>query len=311
METVVTADKPDTRDISLSFYKGDTIDMTDGVIYREPPSNYYDDGKTYRIHYDIVNDLGTYSKEPARSIEPYERHSTPKKENIGTKTPKHEYPIVKDYIPSVETPPSLINETSRDNEARTNPRVEEVSSHQLPRRHNLFDDFMRNYNKRLDKRKEEFARMRAAKEESKKNPPSINDNNKSTLNPPSSHPADNGAITHQPIVLDEGVHRPPLPWRVAAELPSPIVVNRQDIGVNASINGSDTDNPWDRFVRDNRWDNTNDKRNYFGRKHGIYDTLVTSARANIHYLREMNARNEALRRYRQKKRHNKKYKKRK
>ena len=108
----VTASAPDMRDVTLTINKGDTINTTDtdGVVYRD---NYgYDplspfnnsSGKTYRFSYDTVHNLGTFSKEPARSIEPYDYHPTPKVEDIGWNVYNApEEPINVNEIPKVDT----------------------------------------------------------------------------------------------------------------------------------------------------------------------------------------------------------------
>ena len=278
----VTAKAPDTRDVTLTINKGDTFNTfdTDGVIYRvTPPIN---DSKTYRVSYDTVHNLGTFSKEPARTIAPYETHATPKIENIGTKGPKKDYPIVKDLPPPSKAKPSIKDEVIR---------VEEVESHQLPRRHDFFDDLRRNYNRRVNKRKEEVAEKAAMSATISEEPLNITSNDIFDRN----LQADHQTLPKQTMATTETGREPKL------NITKPTVIyDRTDTmnefkDINPSLPTNTDTNTINEFYKNSRWNNKNNMRSMYTRDHFSRNNAVISTIAKMRYLNAMRQQTDEIR----------------
>lgn len=278
----VTAKAPDTRDVTLTINKGDTFNTfdTDGVIYRvTSPIN---DSKTYRVSYDTVHNLGTFSKEPARTIAPYETHATPKVEHIGTKGPKKEYPIVKDLPQASKAKPSIKDEVIR---------VEEVESHQLPRRHDFFDDLRRNYNRRVNKRKEEVAEKAAMSATISEEPLNITSNDIFDSN----LQADHQRLPKQTMATTETGREPKL------NITKPTVIyDRTDTmnefkDINPSLPTNTDTNTINEFYKNSRWNNKNNMRSMYTRDHFSRNNAVISTIAKMRYLNAMRQQTDEIR----------------
>ena len=300
----VTAKAPDTRDVTLTINKGDTFNTfdTDGVIYRvSPPIN---DSKTYRVAYDTVHNLGTFSKEPAslrrwslatepRTIAPYDSHSTPKIENIGTKGPKKDYPVVKDLPQASKAKPSIKDEVIR---------VEEVESHQLPRRHDFFDDLRRNYNRRVNKRKEAVSREGRSRpsEEDAAERAAMNTISEEPLNITSNDifdsnlQADHQRLPKQTMTTETG-QNPKL------NITKPTVIyDRTDTmnefkDINPSLPTNADTNTINEFYKNSRWNNKNNIRSMYTRDHFSRNNAVISTIAKMRYLNAMRQQTDEIR----------------
>ena len=280
----VTAKAPDTRDVTLTINKGDTFNTfdTDGVIYRvSPPIN---DSKTYSVSYDTVHNLGTFSKEPARTIAPYETHATPKVEKVSTKGPNKDYPKVKDLPQATaSTPPRAItNET---------PRVEEISSHQLPRRHDFFDDLRRNYNRRVNKRAEAAERTaeRAAMSTISTEPLNITSNDVFDSN----LQADRQRLPKQTATTETGRET-----RFTMTKPT-VIYDRTDTMnefKNAEASGNADTMALNEFYNDSRWNGKNNARSRYRGDPFSRNTAVISTIAKMRYLNSMQQQTDDIRR---------------
>ena len=277
----VTAKAPDTRDVTLTINKGDTFNTfdTDGVIYRvTPPIN---DSKTYRVSYDMQHNLGTFSKEPARTIAPYDSSPTPKVEKVSTKGPKKEYPIVKDLPQATAStpPPAITNET---------PRVEEISSHQLPRRHDFFDDLRRNYNRRVNKRKEDAAE-RAAMTIISTEPLNITSNDVFDSN----IQADQQRLPKQTMTTETG-HEP----RYTITKPTVIYDSTDTMNEfkNMEAPGNTDTMSLNEFYNDSRWNGKNNARSRYRGDPFSRNTAVISTIAKMRYLNSMRQQTDDIRR---------------
>ena len=275
----VTAKAPDTRDVTLTINKGETFNTfdTDGVIYRvTPPIN---DSKTYRVSYDTVHNLGTFSKEPARTIAPYDSHSTPKIENIGTKGPKKEYPIVKDLPQASKAKPSIKDEVIR---------VEEVESRQLPRRHDFFDDLRRNYNRRVNKRKEEVAE-KAAMTTISTEPLNITSNDVFDSN----IQADQQRLPKQTATTETG-HEP----RYTISKPTVIYDSTDTMNEfkNMEAPGNTDTMSLNEFYNDSRWNGKNNARSRYRGDPFSRNTAIISTIAKMRYLNSMQQQTDDIRR---------------
>ena len=306
----VTAKAPDTRDVTLTINKGDTFNTfdTDGVAYRVSPP-VPDEAKTYRVSYDTQHNLGTFSKEPARSIAPYDSTPTPKVEHISTD--KKEYPIVKD-LPSptsiaarplgraAEAKPSITDESIR---------VEEMSSRQLPRRHDFFDDLRRNYNRRINKRREaEDAAERATMNTISIEPLNITSNDVFDSN----LQADSQRLPKQTTTTETGKNP-----KLSITKPTVIYDRTDTMNEFKDIESSNRDNAdtmsLNEFYNDSRWNGKNNMRSRYRGDPFSRNTAVISTIAKMRYLNAMQQQVDDIRRnrrtkaYRAVKRHKKKH----